>query len=125
MGHLPPLHQDSGPHQERPRRADRGRTGDDAIKPLGPTEQIRKIAGKLAGNLASISETGAMSLFGGTNTGLAKQAVVSPRYCAVVPRDGRFSGVHVLKQSEQGVSGRAGCRFNRRLRVVCRDRCLA
>src|SRR5207245_10207772 len=52
MRHLPPLHKDSGPDQERPRRAGRGRTGDDAIKPLGSRARIRKIAAKLAGHLA-------------------------------------------------------------------------
>src|SRR5437867_10668557 len=52
MRHLPPLHKDSGPDQERPRRAGRGRTGDDAIKPLGSRARIRKSAAKLAGHLA-------------------------------------------------------------------------
>jgi hypothetical protein len=42
-----------------------------------------------------------------------------------MPRHGRFSGVHVLEQSQHGGRGRASCCLNRRRRLVCRDRCLA
>jgi hypothetical protein len=42
-----------------------------------------------------------MSLFGGTNTRLAKQAIVYRRCGAVMPRHGRFSGVHVLEQWQE------------------------
>src|SRR5690349_6528513 len=57
MRHLPPLHQDSGPEQERPRRAGRGRTSDYAIEPLGPRARIRKASGELAGNLDRHAES--------------------------------------------------------------------